>query len=120
MLPVLLALLPLAAPHDVKPIEFGRPAPIGTLISLPTPATSNERPINKSEQDAPHIQLEDVTVDQIQLLMDADFAEIDDSLEDSGEFDQYVPVGTTDDTTLVRRANGIEKRAAFRGTMQIA
>ncbi|KAK4507119.1 hypothetical protein PRZ48_000853 [Zasmidium cellare] len=118
MLSVLLALLPLAASHDVKPIEFGRPAPIGTLISLPTPAASNERPINKSEQQ-PYIHLENASVDQIQMIMDADFAEIDDSLEDSSEFDQYVPIGTTDDTTLVRRGNGIEKRAAFRGTMQI-
>lgn len=121
MLPIVLALLPLAASRDFKPIEFGRPVPIGTLISLPTPAASSERPINESKQlqNAPHVQLQDIEVDQIQLIMDADFAEIDDSLEDSVEFEQYVPIGTTQDTTLVRRANGIEKRAAFRGTMQI-
>lgn len=122
MLPFLLALLPLAASHGIKAIQFGQPMPIETLISLPTLAPSHERSLNQSREiqhaaHSPH--LENDSVDHISLLVDADFAEIDDSLDDSDEFDQWVPVGTTDDTTLVRRANGIEKRAAFRGTMQI-
>lgn len=118
----LLLLLPCAASAYLKAIGFGHIAPAETLVSFPAPSAISTSPENLTqEQNRISYQptLKDQTADDVQLLIDVEFEVQDDAEHDYDEFGHYLPVGTTGDTTLVRRTAILEKRAAFRGTMQI-
>lgn len=119
---IVLFLLPYAAPTNLKAIDFGDVEPAKTLVSFSPPSATNtalENDTLEQNEISGHPVLENLIADDVQILPYNDFEEDESADRDHEDFSQYVPVGTTEDTTLVRRATTLVKRVpAFRGTMQ--
>ena len=118
-----------AISSGLQAVRFGESKSAETLFPLPsaTPAQPESFPINQTKEEV--LPLEPV-LDGEEPIMQAEFDHdarterkfnMDDHFhnKDGDDWGLYVPIDLHEDTTVVRRAVGLEKRAAHVGVVQM-
>lgn len=118
---VLFLLLPCALSAGLKAGPYGHIEPAQTLVAFPAPSATNDPSANRttSTRHNTYQPFQAPDTEYGRLVLDIDLGDPDTSDDDYDQFGQYLPIGSTEDTTMIQRAGILQKRAAFRGTMQI-
>jgi hypothetical protein len=107
---------------DSKLSLSATPDPRKPYSPSPTPAKLESLPYNESEQDdLPIEDFEDFEQSESSNQTEHKSFRMDDHFhnKDGDDWGLYVPIELTDDTTVVRPAHGIEKRASSQGIAMI-